>query len=184
MAELRGRPPTSPGPKPRDPDTRPDSRRCVEARLLTAISAQLSGSCLAVSASSVLVSFGQDAGSGEVGQVRKAGDDRVVGVPRACTRSYAVSLGQRVEGEDAPELLCHTGVAGWSPTVLEPTRAEVTCARCLRKLGGPSTSRQLPLFGDDPNYGSARAVRGTHHARKLHRANVRNPVARGLHVPD
>ncbi|MGW3546060.1 hypothetical protein ACWDNI_36750 [Nocardia niigatensis] len=49
--------------------------------------------------------------------------------------------------------MCRTGVAGWSPTVLEPTRVEVTCARYLRELGGPATSRQLPLFGDDHNHG-------------------------------
>ncbi|MFE3262187.1 hypothetical protein ACFXPS_43460 [Nocardia sp. NPDC059091] len=63
---------------------------------------------------------------------------------------HAVSLGQRVEGEEVPELLCHIGFAGWSPTALEPTRAEVTCVRCLRRIGGPTSSaQQLPLFGDE-----------------------------------
>ncbi|MEU6586491.1 hypothetical protein [Nocardia sp. NPDC046763] len=81
------------------------------------------------------------------------GDPGVHAVVRRGRTVHAVSLGQWVEGEEVPELLCRTGVAGWSPTVLEPTRSEVTCARCLRKLGGPSTSRQLPLFGDNPNYG-------------------------------
>ncbi|WP_067476203.1 hypothetical protein [Nocardia amamiensis] len=63
---------------------------------------------------------------------------------------HAVSLGQWVGNEEVPELLCHTGVAGWSPTALSPTRADVTCARCLRRIGAPSTgSRQLLLFGED-----------------------------------
>ncbi|MEV6097174.1 hypothetical protein [Nocardia sp. NPDC051981] len=77
------------------------------------------------------------------------GDSGVHAVVRSGRTVHAVSLGHWVEGEEVPELLCHTGVAGWSPTALEPTRAEVTCARCLRKIGGSAaSSRQLALFGD------------------------------------
>ncbi|MGW5107659.1 hypothetical protein [Nocardia sp. NPDC004123] len=77
------------------------------------------------------------------------GDPGVHAVVRSGRTVHAVSLGHWIEGEEVPELLCHTGVAGWSPTALEPTRAEVTCARCLRKIGGSvASSRQLALFGD------------------------------------
>ncbi|MFE3029244.1 hypothetical protein [Nocardia tengchongensis] len=81
------------------------------------------------------------------------GSPGVHAVVRRGRTVHAVSLGQWVEGEEVPELLCHTGIAGWDPTALEPTRADVTCARCLRRLGGPSISRQLPLFGDDDQLG-------------------------------
>ncbi|WP_194814183.1 hypothetical protein [Nocardia sp. XZ_19_385] len=79
------------------------------------------------------------------------GDAGVHAVVRAGRTVHAVSLVQWVGGQEAPELLCRTGVAGWSPAALAPTRAEVTCARCLRKVGGGSApaSRQLPLFGED-----------------------------------
>ncbi|WP_156370631.1 hypothetical protein [Nocardia arizonensis] len=71
-------------------------------------------------------------------------------VVRAGRTVHAVSLGQWVEDEEVPELLCHTGVAGWSPTALVPTRADVTCVRCLRRIGAGTTAlRQLLLFGDD-----------------------------------
>ncbi|WP_280203242.1 hypothetical protein [Nocardia cyriacigeorgica] len=71
-------------------------------------------------------------------------------VVRSGRTVHAVRLGQWVGDEEVPELLCHTGVAGWSPTALAPTRAEVTCARCLRRIGQSSTvSRQLLLFGND-----------------------------------
>ncbi|MFC9898505.1 hypothetical protein ACFVMC_32845 [Nocardia sp. NPDC127579] len=76
------------------------------------------------------------------------GDPGVHAVVRAGRTVHAVSLGQWIGEEEAPELLCRTGVAGWSPDALVPTRAAVTCARCLRRLGGPiDQSRQLPLFG-------------------------------------
>ena len=79
------------------------------------------------------------------------GDPGVHAVVRAGRTVHAVSLGNWIGDEQAPELLCHTGVAGWSPTALEPTRAEITCARCLRKLGDPRpTSQQLHLFSDEP----------------------------------
>ncbi|MFE3026117.1 hypothetical protein ACFXO9_14975 [Nocardia tengchongensis] len=77
------------------------------------------------------------------------GDAGVHAIVRAGRTVHAVSLGEWVEGEVVPELLCRTGVAGWSPAALAPTRAEVTCARCLRRIGGGSSSGQLPLFGDD-----------------------------------
>ncbi|MGW5380744.1 hypothetical protein ACWESM_35400 [Nocardia sp. NPDC003999] len=78
------------------------------------------------------------------------GDPGVHAVVRSGRTVHAVSLGQWVGGEEVPELLCHTGVAGWSPTALAPTRAEVTCARCLRKLGGSAfPAHQLPLFDDE-----------------------------------
>ncbi|MBF6138275.1 hypothetical protein IU501_35470 [Nocardia otitidiscaviarum] len=78
------------------------------------------------------------------------GDPGVHAVVRSGRTVHAVQLGHWIGDEEVPELLCHTGVAGWSPTALEPTRAEVTCARCLRRLGGSAhSSRQLPLFGDD-----------------------------------
>jgi hypothetical protein len=78
------------------------------------------------------------------------GDPGVHAVVRSGRTVHAVSLGQWVGEEEVPELLCHTGVAGWSPTALEPTRAEVTCARCRRKIGGSTLSaHQLPLFDDE-----------------------------------
>ncbi|MFE2960485.1 hypothetical protein [Nocardia tengchongensis] len=80
------------------------------------------------------------------------GDAGVHAIVRAGRTVHAVSLGAWIGDEEVPELLCRTGIAGWSPTVLQPTRADVTCARCLRRLGGPSTSRQLPLFGDDQGF--------------------------------
>ncbi|MFF5037571.1 hypothetical protein [Nocardia salmonicida] len=71
-------------------------------------------------------------------------------VVRSGRTVHAVHLGQWVGDEEVPELLCHTGVAGWSPTALAPTRADVTCARCLRRLGRSTTEpRQLQLFGDE-----------------------------------
>lgn len=78
------------------------------------------------------------------------GDSGVHAVVRAGRTVHAVSLGGWVGGEQVPELLCHTGVAGWSPDALEPTRAEITCARCLRRLGDTrAPAHQLPLFGQD-----------------------------------
>lgn len=71
-------------------------------------------------------------------------------VVRAGRTVHAVSLGQWVGDEEVPELLCHTGVSGWSPTALAPTRADVTCARCLRRIGASTSQpRQLLLFGED-----------------------------------
>ncbi|PXX66912.1 hypothetical protein DFR70_103667 [Nocardia tenerifensis] len=58
---------------------------------------------------------------------------------------HTVSLGEWIGEEIVPELLCRTGVAGWSPTVPEPARAEVSCARCLRQLGGVRTHRAAAL---------------------------------------
>ncbi|MEV0764794.1 hypothetical protein [Nocardia sp. NPDC050435] len=63
------------------------------------------------------------------------GNAGVHAVVRTGRTVHAVSLGQRVAGEQAPGSMCHTGVAGWSPDALLPTRAQVTCARCLRRLG-------------------------------------------------
>ncbi|WP_459964112.1 hypothetical protein [Nocardia sp. IFM 10818] len=78
------------------------------------------------------------------------GDPGVHAVVRSGRTVHAVRLGEWVAGEEVPELLCHTGVAGWSPAALEPTRAEVTCVRCLRRIGGAGASaHQLPLFGED-----------------------------------
>ncbi|QIS10444.1 hypothetical protein [Nocardia arthritidis] len=77
------------------------------------------------------------------------GDPGVHAVVRAGRTVHAVGFTEWVGGEVVPELLCHTGVAGWSPAALEPTRADVTCARCLRRIGGHSSTGQLPLFGDD-----------------------------------
>jgi hypothetical protein len=66
---------------------------------------------------------------------------------------HAVRLGLWVRSEaeeQVPELACHTGVAGWDPSALEPTREDVTCARCVRILGGESrSSSQLPLWRTD-----------------------------------
>ncbi|WP_040742251.1 hypothetical protein [Nocardia tenerifensis] len=77
------------------------------------------------------------------------GDPGVHAVVRAGRTVHAVALGQWVGEEEVPELLCRTGVAGWSPAALEPTRAAVTCARCLRRIGGQTlASQQLPLFGE------------------------------------
>lgn len=78
------------------------------------------------------------------------GEAGVHAVVRAGRTVHAVSLVQWIGGQEAPELLCRTGVAGWSPAALAPTRAEITCARCLRKVGGGTApvSRQLPLFDD------------------------------------
>ncbi|NKY53897.1 hypothetical protein [Nocardia vermiculata] len=73
-------------------------------------------------------------------------------VVRAGRTVHAVSIGQWVADEEVPELLCRTGVAGWSPTALAPTRAEVTCVRCLRRIGASATApQQLLLFGNDPD---------------------------------
>ncbi|MBF6171092.1 hypothetical protein [Nocardia blacklockiae] len=71
---------------------------------------------------------------------------------------HAVRMGRWIGSEEAPELICHTGVAGWSPDALQPTRAEVSCGRCLRILGGtaPATgASQLPLFDRDWHTGAA-----------------------------
>ncbi|MFC9893468.1 hypothetical protein ACFVMC_07220 [Nocardia sp. NPDC127579] len=75
------------------------------------------------------------------------GDPGVHAVVRAGRTVHAVRLGRWVGDEEVPELLCHTGVSGWSPDALVPTRAAVTCARCSRRLGGPAPTHQLPLFG-------------------------------------
>ncbi|MFR9753502.1 hypothetical protein ACL02S_21045 [Nocardia sp. 004] len=77
-------------------------------------------------------------------------DPGVHAVVRAGRTVHAVSFGQWVGEEVVPELLCGTGVAGWLPSALAPTRAEVTCARCLRRIGGPGASPHLlPLFDTD-----------------------------------
>lgn len=78
------------------------------------------------------------------------GDPGVHAVVRSGRAVHAVTLGEWVGEEEVPELLCHTGVAGWSPMALEPTREPITCAHCLRKTGGSAVlSGQLPLFGDE-----------------------------------
>ncbi|MFE3989955.1 hypothetical protein ACFXPR_36235 [Nocardia tengchongensis] len=64
------------------------------------------------------------------------GDAGVHAIVRAGRTVHAVSLGAWVEDEEVPELLCRTGIAGWSPTVLQPTRAEVH----LREV--PASSRR------------------------------------------
>ncbi|WP_216893085.1 hypothetical protein [Nocardia alni] len=75
------------------------------------------------------------------------GDPGVHALVRRGRTVHAVHLGQWIGDEYAPELVCHTGVAGWSPSALEPTRAAVTCARCLRSLGaGREHQGQLALF--------------------------------------
>ncbi len=75
------------------------------------------------------------------------GDPGVHAVVRSGRTVHAVRLGRWIGEEEAPELLCRTGVAGWTPTALAPTRSAVTCARCLRSLGGSAPrSRQLDLF--------------------------------------
>ncbi|MEU8894878.1 hypothetical protein [Nocardia sp. NPDC048505] len=76
------------------------------------------------------------------------GEPGVHAVVRSGSTVHAVTLGHWVGGEEVPELICRTGVAGWSPDALVPTRAALTCARCLRRLGVSSgaQSRQLPLF--------------------------------------
>jgi hypothetical protein len=81
----------------------------------------------------------------------KFGDPGVHAIVRSGRTVHAVSLGQWVDAEQVPELLCHTGVAGWSPAALQPTRAAVTCVRCLRTLDpeGDHLSSQLSLFGRD-----------------------------------
>jgi hypothetical protein len=78
------------------------------------------------------------------------GEPGVHAVVRSGHTVHAVGLGHWVGGEEVPELVCRTGVAGWSPDALVPTRATVTCARCLRKLGPghEAGSRQLSLFGE------------------------------------
>ncbi|MCX4099238.1 hypothetical protein [Nocardia sp. alder85J] len=81
------------------------------------------------------------------------GDPGVHAVVRNGRTVHAVQLGQWIGAEEVPELICHTGVAGWSPDALHPTRAEVTCARCLRVLGVETTAGgpgQLPLFDRHP----------------------------------
>ncbi|MBB5916155.1 hypothetical protein BJY24_005067 [Nocardia transvalensis] len=77
------------------------------------------------------------------------GDPGVRAVVHNGRTVHAVRLGRWIGAEEAPELICHTGVAGWSPDALHPTRAEITCARCLRILGATSATdpAQLPLFG-------------------------------------
>ncbi len=87
----------------------------------------------------------------------KFGDSGVHAIVRNGRTMRAVQLGQWVGAELAPELLCHTGVSGWDPDVLQATSAPVTCARCLRILGAhiAPTSAQLLLFGDEPQTGAA-----------------------------
>ncbi|WP_067693471.1 hypothetical protein [Nocardia jejuensis] len=79
------------------------------------------------------------------------GDPGVHAIVRNGRTVHAVSLGRWFGSEDVPELLCHTGVAGWSPSALQPTRADVSCVRCLRSLNadGDALSSQLSLFGRD-----------------------------------
>lgn len=75
------------------------------------------------------------------------GDAGIHATVRTGRTVHVVQLGPWIGGEQAPELACHTGVGGWDPDALQPTRTEVTCARCLRILGVARTSPQLPLFG-------------------------------------
>lgn len=91
------------------------------------------------------------------------GDPGVHAFVRSGRTVHAVSLGEWIDDEQVPELLCHTGVAGFSPAALEPTRFEVTCARCLRRIGG-SGGRQLVLFDSPARRGGA--VRGGGTARQ------------------
>lgn len=81
----------------------------------------------------------------------KFGDPGVHAIVRNGRTVHAVGLGTWFGTEEVPELLCHTGVAGWSPSALQPTRAAVTCVRCLRSLNADveSASPQLSLFGRD-----------------------------------
>lgn len=81
----------------------------------------------------------------------KFGDPGVHAIVRNGRTVHAVELGRWVGEQEAPELLCHTGVAGWSPAALQPTRASVTCVRCLRTLNtdDEAMSSQLTLFGRD-----------------------------------
>lgn len=77
------------------------------------------------------------------------GDPGVHAVVRSGRTVHAVHLGRWIGSEFAPELVCHTGVSGWSPAVLEPTRAQVTCTRCLRRIDPrPTEDDQLQLFGE------------------------------------
>ncbi|MBF6284495.1 hypothetical protein REK76_29360 (plasmid) [Nocardia farcinica] len=79
----------------------------------------------------------------------KFGDPGIHALVRSGRTVHAVRLGQWVGGEEVPELVCRTGVAGWDPAALVATRAEVTCARCRRVLGGTYPEAQLLLFGRD-----------------------------------
>lgn len=81
------------------------------------------------------------------------GDPGVHAVVHQGRTVHAVRLGRWIGAEEAPELICHTGVAGWSPDALHPTREAVTCARCLRILGmrPPAAGAvQLLLFDRHP----------------------------------
>jgi hypothetical protein len=77
------------------------------------------------------------------------GDAGVHARVRSGRTVHAVQLGQWVGGEEVPDLACHTGIGGFDPAALEPTREPVTCARCLRILGGTYPETQLPLFDHD-----------------------------------
>lgn len=89
------------------------------------------------------------------------GDPGAHTVVRASRTVHAVALGQWVGEEFVPELLCRTGVAGWLPSALAPTRAEVTCARCLRRIDAPSTTaRQLLLFGENEELAAGDSATG------------------------
>jgi hypothetical protein len=77
------------------------------------------------------------------------GDAGIHATVRTGRTVHVVRLGPWVGGEQAPELACRTGVAGWDPDALAPTRAAVTCARCLRILGVTPAAPQLLLFGED-----------------------------------
>ncbi|MEU0544651.1 hypothetical protein [Nocardia sp. NPDC005978] len=81
----------------------------------------------------------------------KFGDPGVHAIVRNGRTVHAVELGKWIGAEEVPELLCRTGVAGWSPSALQPTRAGVTCVRCLRSLNTDieAMSPQLSLFGRD-----------------------------------
>ncbi|MFJ1455248.1 hypothetical protein [Nocardia wallacei] len=84
------------------------------------------------------------------------GDPGVHAVVHRGRTVHAVRLGRWIGTEEAPELICHTGVAGWSPDALHPTRAAVTCGRCLRILGDHAPeagAAQLPLFARDQQPG-------------------------------
>lgn len=65
---------------------------------------------------------------------------------------HAVDTERWVGGELVPQPLCHTGVYGWSPDALRPTRKPVSCQRCRRKLAAsdeillPRGEFQPPLF--------------------------------------
>lgn len=45
---------------------------------------------------------------------------------------HAVAMSRWMAGVELPAPACHVGVAGWAIEDLRPTKAAVTCLRCLR----------------------------------------------------